>query len=35
MTKSVPHGLERVVLSNERGERALLTLTWLGRKKKT
>jgi hypothetical protein len=35
MTRSAPHGPERVDLSNDQGEHAVLALTWFGREKKT
>jgi hypothetical protein len=35
MTRAAAHGPERVDLSNERGEHAVLALTWFGREKKT
>lgn len=35
MTKATPHGPERVDLSNEQGEHAVLALTWYGRENKT
>ena len=35
MTKATPRGPERVDLSNEQGEHAVLALTWFGRENKT
>jgi hypothetical protein len=35
MTKATPHGPERVDLSNDQGEHAVLALTWFGREDKT
>lgn len=35
MTEQTPHGPERVDLSNEQGEHAVLALTWFGRENKT
>jgi hypothetical protein len=35
MTKATPHGPERVDLSNEQGEHAVLALTWFGRENET